>query len=158
MRTTNNSEKGIRFTISGKNKEKFQENRVILMSIIKHLEFCGRQDQFKGPQRRTLHLVDSTMVTLRNCQNLELTQEIIHSESILTLVRETRCTPLKLHKNIFRNVSRSLYKEIFMRRLLVSRTDHCFVSKSMKLQILQTLNSWESFCDMYLRETKRKAT
>ena len=43
MRTTNNPEKGIRFAISRKNGEKFQENREILMSIIKRLEFCGRQ-------------------------------------------------------------------------------------------------------------------
>ena len=42
MRTTNNPEKGIGVTISGKNKKKFEENRDILMSIIKYLEFCGR--------------------------------------------------------------------------------------------------------------------
>ena len=43
MRTTNNPEKGIGVTISGENKEKFEENREILTSIIKCLEFCGRQ-------------------------------------------------------------------------------------------------------------------
>ena len=45
---------------------------------------------------------------------------------------------------------KSLYKEKFARRLPASGTDHCLESKSTKLQILQTLSGWESFCDMYL--------
>ena len=43
MRTMNNPVKGIGVTISVKNKEEFEENREILMSIIKCLEICGRQ-------------------------------------------------------------------------------------------------------------------
>ena len=43
MRTSNNPEKDIGVTISRKNKEKFEENREFLMSIIKCLEFFGRQ-------------------------------------------------------------------------------------------------------------------
>ena len=50
----------------------------------------------------------------------------------------------------FWNVSRILHKEKF--RLPASHRDHCLESKSRKLQILQTVSSWESFCDMYLRE------
>ena len=37
-----------------------------------------------------------------------------------------------------------------------TRTDNCLKSKSTKLQILQTLSSWESFCDTYLREIQEK--
>ena len=43
MKTINNPEKGIGITASGKNNKKFEENREILTSIIKCLEFCGRQ-------------------------------------------------------------------------------------------------------------------
>ena len=71
-------------------------------------------------------------------------------------MRETQCTPLKLHKIIFWNVSRSLYKEKFTKRLPASRTDHSLESKSTKLQILQTMSSLESFCDMCLRENQEE--
>ena len=54
----------------------------------------------------------------------------------------------------FWNVSRILYKEKF--RLPASHRDDCLESKSRKLQILQTLSSWESFCDVYLRENLEK--
>ena len=43
MRRMNSPEKGIDVTMQGKNKEKCEENREILTSIIKCLEFCGRQ-------------------------------------------------------------------------------------------------------------------
>ena len=42
IRTMNNPEKGIGVTIPEKNKERFEENREILASIIKCLESCGR--------------------------------------------------------------------------------------------------------------------
>ena len=35
--------------------------------------------------------------------------------------------------------------------------DHCLESKSTKLQILLTLSSWESLCDIYLRENGEKS-
>ena len=57
---------------------------------------------------------------------------------------------------IFWNVSRSLYKEKFMTRSPASCRDNCLESKSTKLQILQTLSSWESFCNMYLTENQEK--
>ena len=37
---------------------------------------------------------------------------------------------------IFCNVSRSLYKETFIGRLLISRMDHCFESKSTNIEQL----------------------
>ena len=43
MRTTNNPGKGLDVTKSGKNIEKFEENKEIWMYFIKCLEFCGRQ-------------------------------------------------------------------------------------------------------------------
>ena len=35
--------------------------------------------------------------------------------------------------------------------------DHCLESKSTKLQILLKLSSWESLCDIYLRENEEKS-
>ena len=90
----------------------------------------------------------------RNSYNLELTHEIINSESTETLVREPQDIPLNLHKMVFWNVSRSLHKEKFTRRLPANRTYYCLESKSTKLQILQTLSRWESFCLMFLRENQ----
>ena len=43
FRRMNSPENGISVKISGKNKEKFEKYREILTSIIKCLEFCGRQ-------------------------------------------------------------------------------------------------------------------
>ena len=49
IETLSNPEKDISVTILRKNRENFEENREILMSIIKCLEFCGRQGiGFKG--------------------------------------------------------------------------------------------------------------
>ena len=49
IETLSNPEKGISVTILRKKRENFEENREILMSIIKCLEFCGRQGiSFKG--------------------------------------------------------------------------------------------------------------
>ena len=74
----NNPEKSVGV---GKNKEKFEENRDFFTSTIKCLEFCGRKGDWFSTEA-TAHLVASTIVTLSNCWNLELAQEIIHSESI----------------------------------------------------------------------------
>ena len=52
MRIMNNPEKGTGVKILGKNKEKFEENREILTSVINCLEFCWKQGIGKSPQRR----------------------------------------------------------------------------------------------------------
>ena len=64
--------------------------------------------------------------SLSNRQNLELTQEIIHSERIQALERETHCTPLNLPTMILWNASRSLYKEKFTKRLPARHTDQWY--------------------------------
>ena len=98
MRTTNYPEKDIGITISGKNKEKFEENREILMSIIKCLEFCGRQGLgLRG------HRDDNITSSFSNGNFKELLEFRVNSGDN-TLVRDTQCTPLKLHKMIFCNV------------------------------------------------------
>ena len=43
-----------------------------------------------------------------------------------------------------------------MRTLPASHRDQRLESKLMKLQILQTLSSWESSCDMYLKKNQEK--
>ena len=66
-RTRNSPEKGIDVTISGKSEVKFEENREILMSIIKSLEFCGRQGiGFRG------HKDDNTTSSFNNGKFKEL--------------------------------------------------------------------------------------
>ena len=148
MRTTNNPEKCIGVTISGKNKEKFEENREILTPIIKFLEFCGRQ----GIGLKS-HRDANTTSSFNNCNFNELLEFRANSgdnalrKHLDAGKRNAMYTSktIKLHKMIFWNASRSLYKEKFTRMLPANRRDYCLESKPTKLQILQALSSWESF-------------
>ena len=71
--------------------------------------------------------------SLNNRQSLELTQEIIHSERIQALERETHCTPLNLHTMILWNASRSLYKEKFTKRLPARHTGQWYGPFGIKI-------------------------
>ena len=67
MRTMNNPEKGIGVTIPEKNKGRFEENREILMSVIKCLESCGRHGiSWRG------HTDDNTTSSFNNRNFKEL--------------------------------------------------------------------------------------
>ena len=95
------------------------------------------------------------MITLGNCQNLELTHKITYRKPLYPGKRNALYTSKAIEYDLVKCM-KELMKKIISRRLPTSFRDQCLKSKLTKLQILQTLSSWKSFCNMYLRKNQEK--
>ena len=156
MRTMNNPEKGIGVTISEKDKEKFEENREILTCIIKCFEVYGWLGIGLKDRREDSSISSFNNGNFKELPGFRANSRDNTSRKHLDAGKRNAMYTTKTTQNDFLENIKEFIQEKFTTRSPASRTDNCLEFKSTKLQILQALSSWESFCNMYLRENQEK--